>query len=233
MSDKPIIFSAPMIRSLVEGRKTQTRRVLKLPTKGIYERKDMGGWAPTTSGGGGSFTIARDGTRTPAPEMVAIWHQTTGDCLVAPWQVGDRLWVREACGRRPVSLFGIEAKSGVEEAFYVADDADVLNEHEFNLCPWWKRKGACSPIHMPRFASRLTLTVTDVRVQRLQDIDEADAIAEGVKPQRGQREPHVAAYADLWAELHGLTSWPENPFVAAITFTVERRNIDASEAKSP
>ena len=74
MTDRPIIFSGPMVRALLNGSKTMTRRVLKLPKKTfsggpIYERPDMGGWEPTT----------------------------TGMCFDAPWQPGDRLWVREAC----------------------------------------------------------------------------------------------------------------------------------------
>lgn len=69
MVTRPIIFSAPMVRALLAWRKTQTRRILNLPTKGIYERPDMGGWAPTTVGGHGCYYS--DGR--PAPEMEGMW----------------------------------------------------------------------------------------------------------------------------------------------------------------
>jgi hypothetical protein len=93
---------------------------------------------------------------------------------------------------------------------------------------------------MPRWASRLTLTVTDVRVQRLQEIAEADAVAEGVNPCLEGNQcpdgPHGGccamydpkdAYAALWNSLHGPDAWDANPWVYALTFTVHHRNIDA------
>jgi len=109
-----------------------------------------------------------------------------------------------------------------------------------------------SPRYMPRWASRLTLTVTDVRVQRLQEISEADAIAEGAMRNitckssvsgttvagdtwfydEGPDGRHFEApnprdaYEILWGKLHGWKSWDANPFVAAISFTTEQRNID-------
>jgi hypothetical protein len=85
-------------------------------------------------------------------------------------------------------------------------------------------------IFMPRFASRLTLTVAAVRVQRLQDISEADAIAEGVTPGLGGG-PITEDFLCLWNNINGPFAASENPWVAAYTFTVERKNID--EAKRP
>jgi len=93
-------------------------------------------------------------------------------------------------------------------------------------------------IHMPRWASRLTLTVTDVRVQRLQDISAADSIAEGVECETcaamAQSACHgkgcfssLADFRALWNSLHGPDAWDANPWVVALTFTVEQRNIDA------
>lgn len=248
MTVKPIIFSAPMIRALLAGSKTQTRRVLKLPTKTfsggpIYERKDMGGWMATTSGGGGCFTLARDGSRIPAPERVAIWHQTTGACMETPYQPGDRLWVREGFALLPKSAYNLPktiAQDPDNAAYYRAD-------FDRSGKPAWK-----SSMFMPRWASRLTLAVTDVRVQRLQDISEADAIAEGVEPLHqgwypygistfmtmmiGDREVPaqycqnaVESYHRLWNTLHGPAAWDENPWVCALTFAVHRCNIDAME----
>ena len=88
---------------------------------------------------------------------------------------------------------------------------------------------------MPRWASRLTLTVTDVRVQRLQDISEADAVAEGcdavlaltIKRPNGAHPGNPReCYCDLWNSLHGHGAWDANPWVVAVTFTVQRGNID-------
>ena len=107
-----------------------------------------------------------------------------------------------------------------------------------------------SPIHMPRWASRLTLMVSEVRVQRLQEISEEDAIAEGVIPPDMLSQPIIPqeprgwaavlqavrqasareAYRTLWGIVHSDECWNANPWVAALTFTVERRNIDAPAA---
>ena len=92
---------------------------------------------------------------------------------------GDRLWVRETTQMRYLRnlLTGepTEAKCGE----YCADGEPVLNEHEFDFAWWYSRK-VCPAIHMPRWASRITLEITDVRVERLQDISEQDAVAEGI-----------------------------------------------------
>lgn len=249
MADLPIIFSAPMVQALLDGRKSQTRRVLKLPKRThsggpIYERPDMGGWAATTIGGGGCFTVGRDGRRLPVPERPAIWHQTTGVVMALPFDVGDRLWVREA-----------HAFDSVLVRYYATDDVHDLRKKRF-------------PIHMPRWASRITLTVTDVRVQRLQDVTEADAMAEGatsrpscsgfmgrdpgwsmdwsrvgelsrfamVPPGSPAKNPLKEsdislcdprmAVASQWNEDHGPGAWDANPWVAAISFDVARGNID-------
>lgn len=218
--DTPIIFSGPMVRALLEGRKTQTRRVLKLPTKGEYVRPDMGGWKPTTNGGDGVFTLKRDGSRVPVLETVGIWNQTTGTCLDAPWQNGDRLWVREA---HCIRISPEHATDGIGRVWFRADP------------DWGDEVRWRSPIHMPRWASRLTLTVTDVRVQRLQEISEEDAVAEGLQRAPGgwwsgaEGQASVtpqAAYGLLWNRLHGTKAWSANPWIVALTFLVEQRNID-------
>lgn len=245
MTDKPIIFSAPMVRALLDGRKTQTRRLLKLPTKThsggpIYERKDMGGWAATTISGGGCFTVDRQGNRTPAPERPAIWHQTAGTTMALPYAPGDRLYVREAFAMAPA----VRHPDRVKNVIYRADVPDaeppagtVLTMDQImwagaELCKWKPS------IHMPRWASRLTLTVTEVRAQRLRDISEADARAEGIQPLGPiftVEKPNGlsaggttarAAFAILWNSLHGPDAWDANPWVVAVSFTVQHRNID-------
>jgi len=233
-----------MIRALLDGRKTQTRRALKLPKKTfsggpIYERPDMGGWEPTISGGGGTFTINRAGERIPAPERVAIWHKTTGVCMEVPIQIGDRLWVREAwrsnwgqdsyddnLGRVRTPKDFDPATSAIE---YIADGTFELGGKNY------------PGMFMPRWASRLTLIVTDVRVQRLRDISGADSIAEGVQcgtcDAMGKSAcsglgcfASVAKFAALWNTINGPGAWESNPWVAAYSFTVHKRNIDAMSA---
>lgn len=204
MGDRPIIFSAPMVRALLDGRKTQTRRVLKPQPKMLR--------------GAGPFYRPHP---TTAPHE---WHALHGGHIAAivkvPYAVGDRLWVREAW---------FDPQMDGARRLYVADNPqDVGPVHR-------KRPS----IHMPRWASRLTLTVTDVRVQRLQEISEEDARAEGLEwaaPTWGVKglaeswngDPRLA-FAALWNSLHGPGAWDANPWVCALTFTVDRRNIDAKE----
>lgn len=253
MTDRPIIFSKPMVEALLAGRKTQTRRILKLPTKGEYVRPDMGGWAPTTIGGGRTFTVAKDGSRTPYPEKVAIWNRTTGTCIVTSCQPADRLWVRENCR-------GTERESdGVDGVLFDADNAFIPIESNRAAADRWLElfsyaqhrkpigRGKTVPsIHMPRWASRLTLIVEGVKVERLQDISEDDAVAEGLWysetgdaagfwfASQSMEGPcgggSVECYARLWEHLHGPEAWEANPWVVAITFRGIKANIDALEA---
>lgn len=185
MSDKPIIFSGPMVRALLDGTKTQTRRVIK--KKAALDALAIGG---------------------------PSWLTLAGNADLLPVNVrpGDRLWVREAVTW--VSAWGWR---------YRADNDDLTEKREAGEVEKWKPS-----IHMPRHASRLTLTVTDVRVQQLREISEADAGAEGVTDyhQTGTR----IAFARLWDGIHGIGAWDQNPWVAAYTFTVQRVNIDKLEA---
>lgn len=186
MSDKPIIFSAPMVRALLNGTKTQTRRVIK--KKAALDALAIGG---------------------------PNWLTLPGNADLLPVNVrpGDRLWVREAVAW--VSAWGWR---------YRADNDDLSEKRESGEVEKWKPS-----IHMPRHASRLTLTVTDVRVQRLQEISLGDICAEGLARsiydfapvQRG-----FDAFDALWDSIHGKGAAAANPWVAAYTFTVQRGNID-------
>lgn len=143
---------------------------------------------------------------------------------------GDRLWVREAfwtceqCGHRNMCEGGANHSGHIGRWCCASCD---------ELLP----RAKTSPIFMPRWASRLTLTVTDVRVQRLREISEADARAEGVSPITEPNDlkwehyaPHGAAFVILWNSINGPGAWDANPWVAAYTFTVQRGNIDQLEA---
>lgn len=189
MTDRPIIFSAPMLKALLDGMKTQTRRILKpQPVPSLSWSAPPPGTYPSDKG----------------------WSRF-------PYAPGDRLWVREAWRHDAGVPFQYRAGP------HIGDDALGIR---------W-----LSPIHMPRKFSRLTLTVTDVRVQRVQDISNDDAIAEGIQPHGHaytgygkQAEVWMAPYdsfASLWNSIHGPGAWDANPWVCALTFTVEQRNIDA------
>lgn len=211
MADRPIIFSGPMVRALLDGRKTQTRRVLKL-----YPSAD-----------GKRFTVH------PPEELIeleagefraGICHYASTGALSGPYKigyaVGDRLWVRERC----LTISGPRYR-GVR---YLADQADDGELDRAAEGGQWDVKSRPS-IHMPRWASRLTLTVTDVRVQRLQEIGEADAEAEGALRSLDVdscRFTHLGGFKTIWRTIHGEHAWVDNPWVVAPTFTVERRNID-------
>lgn len=208
MADRPILFSSAMVRALLDGRKSQTRRILKLGTM-LDPMPDV--WK--------------------AKEIDGVWffvsdHPDCSGRQKAPvrFRKGDRLYVREAwaeVGSMDPGLF-------ITRADYPA----CVPRHYENVPPADQVKWRPG-IHMPRSRSRLTLTVTDVRVQRLQEITPADAIAEGIwAPANSMtidcetRDPRDDFQA-LWNSINGAGSWSTNPWIIALTFTVERRNIDA------
>lgn len=223
MIDRPIIFSASMVHALLAGRKTQTRRILKPQppewqamvidiTKPMQD--EDGHWGQVETIWSGPLSA---GMCEPDREE---WRPLKG----LRYTVGCRLWVREAFSgfhgvdeNFPPSLW----PRRVDELWYWADGNPGSGD-------WTRPKPS---IHMPRWASRLTLDVTDVRVQRLQDISEADALAEGIErlqfPECGEWGWPQRRFRELWGSLHGEEAWDANPWVAALTFTVERRNIDA------
>ena len=221
MADRPIIFSARMVEALLVGQKTQTRRIIKNP-------------------------VALDALALFAP----AWLMLPGNADLLPCVDGDRLWVRETfalesdqlAGPYPAPhddgrpIFWIEGAEPGErywlQPHYRASDPDpdlCYADAEGPSCRWKPS------IHMPRWASRLTLTVRDVRVQRLHEISEADAIAEGCPARTSEagQDPR-GWFAGLWDTIHGAGAWIANPYVAAISFTVERRNIDApADCRNP
>lgn len=195
MKERPILFSAPMVRAILAGTKTQTRRVVK-----PQPRRVDGG--------------------VPFGDGPAWAHAEPGSAMIrCPYgQRGDRLWVRETWAPEQydadaTTIAQIEAS--VRMPAYAAD---------FSGQPAYKWRPS---IHMPRWASRITLEVTGVRVERLQDISEADAIAEGIvrapygwwSGREGSSSPTaIGAYALLWEQINGPGSWDANPWVWVVEF---------------
>jgi len=205
--DRPILFSGPMVGALLEGGKTQTRRVL------ASDKKDSlfnGEWSDSyVLDPGNADWRARD----------------------IRFAIGDRLWVREAwrCNGWATDLATIFYRASEGDGYTaMCEQYPVVGKPPLRVTATW-RPG----IHMPRWASRLTLTVTDVRVQRVQEISEADAEAEGTAPilvpPDGGSAPHVEGFRDLWDSINASRGfgWETNPWVVALTFTVRRQNIDA------
>lgn len=213
MKARPIMFNAPMVRALLDGTKTQTRRAVKLP-----HQNPLGKWEPTTFGGpaGGSLRNGRT-----APEQGGIWHTRTGHLIGCPYgQPGDQLWVRETF-----------AKIDGQTQPWIETDYRATYEHGARLGDSLGFKKRWTPaIHMPRVASRITLEVTGVRVERLHDISEADAIAEGLsRTASGSWLPGPCdhpewAYHQLWDQINGPGSWDANPWV----WVVEFKRVEAS-----
>jgi len=170
MTERPILFSAPMVRALLAGTKTQTRRALR----------DGTWWTP------------EHGVIRMAPAGLAC----TGFAHVAcPYgKPGNRLWVRETW-----------AQHGLR-AVYRADG----DERPTGAGAWRPS------IHMPRKLSRITLEVTGVRVERLQDISTSDCWAEGI-PSSPDVDP-LHEYRDLWESINGTGSWDANPWVWVVEF---------------
>lgn len=233
MADLPILFSSPMIRALDSGRKTQTRRIVNPQP---MDDARYGG-------------VDRDGLH--------FWYRGFVYGKVRLPQVGDRLWVRESYFQRGYweSVDTQRTRAGRQKWRFVSVDEEILFEAPIGeavrlgrhakdpaTVAWHKRLGR----FMPRRYSRFTLTVTDVRVQRLQEITCADAVAEGAiddewlqwredannvgLPEGSTIEDERDKFADLWRSINGGPNkpdpWNANPWVSARTFTVARRNID-------
>lgn len=202
MSDKPIMFTDSMLRALLDGNKTQWRQRL-----------------PVQPFGGGDFY--RPFVQDPRNWQFASSRQGLITCY---WKAliceGDRLWVKEGF-RRAYNEFRLPHIKYDDRIFYRADRAKALGMDEYSDRHNWSGK-----VLMPKEYSRLTLIITDVRVQRLQDISDADAIAEGVPADYAEHIHGPGGFRDIWGSTNGKKSWDKNPWVVAYTFTVERGNID-------
>ena len=218
MKSRPIIFSAPMVLALLAGRKTQTRRVVKVQPHASHNPQHA---EPRSAGW---VWIAHDDRPT--------YSFATGDFRCPYGAAGSHLWVRElhAVGSdgigNPIMVSPLAGAPDNHMWGSTFTKNPVAPEGSENWCLQWKRT---SPMFMPRWASRITLELTDVRVERLQDISEADAIAEGIERSgecnwRDYSDQHNdftsarRSYRSLWEQINGPGSWDANPWVWALSF---------------
>ena len=199
--ERPILFNGEMVRAILEGRKTQTRRPVK-PPNGICHECFM---AATPHNGS-------ECAMKPGPYLRVAFcehNQATGRRMEAPMSIGDRLWVREIL--IPVDKHAANGATRGTWLYYKADHSPVPGNHRaIKVVP---------SIHMPRWASRITLEITDVRVQRLQEINGVDIRAEGVKDALCHTLSGVpVSFAELWDSTYPKLPWSENPWVWAYTF---------------
>lgn len=209
MKERPILFNTEMVRAVLDGRKTQTRRVVK-PQHPVKE-----------------FMVCSPDDRDLCRVFPGEWAY--GGNIGAGWceerirpcpygQPGDRLWVRETHARYGHGVIGLHS------VHYMADGPlpTIDERHDASLLRVYPS------IHMPRWASRITLEVTAVRVERVQDISYVDAVAEGIQPRivngrlnldaRPMRE--VDSFRDLWNSIYAKQGfgWGANPWVWVVEF---------------
>ncbi|OJH46148.1 hypothetical protein [Paracoccus sp. SM22M-07] len=248
MTARPILFSGPMVRALLEGRKTQTRRVLKpwpgaqakWLTMGVLHRSPSCQLADCDGHLGVQMQHPHAGQRINGVDIDTMSPLTW---VRLPYAPGDRLWVKEGWNAFSFSQDGdvawptttiptAEEMADIRDAAYRVDVQAVYRESE-RARRWFADQRWRHSIFMPRWASRLTLTVTNVRVQRLQGISEEDAMAEGVDAVTMDDVPRQAAvsrrsdFAALWDRLNAHRApWASNPWVCAFSFKVHPFNID-------
>lgn len=201
MKERGMIFNSEMVRAILDGRKMQTRRIMKVQ--------------PDTP----EFGLRRIIESSKANENgMYFWSQDDACGIKArskpflcPYgEVGDRIWVRETWAEA--------GASAPELKLYRANYPDHVPSHYENVPPVGEILWTPS-IHMPRWASRITLEITDVRVERLNNISECDAKAEGAPTECTLiGDKHYPGFRSLWKSISGEESWAANPWVWVIEF---------------
>lgn len=234
MKERGMIFNGEMVRALLDGRKTQTRRIVK-GTDGavkfckewningeevfvVLGEKDHTGMNPVL--GAISCPLGAVGDRIYVRETWAILGNEDGCCI--DWE--EKLCKADERSAARIYRASCEQKPGNYGLWSIPDDADWkphTKDHQY--------EGAWRPsIHMPRWASRITLEITDVRVERLNSISQSDAIAEGAPPshrsidavsqQFGYPDFSRSWFGQTWGHIYGDESWQANPWVWVIEF---------------
>ncbi|WP_200782950.1 hypothetical protein [Klebsiella variicola] len=224
MKERGMIFNAEMVRALLSGRKTQTRRIMKVQPEsnqlGLLlitdstKRSDIGKYHWAESNATGNHVRSKLFSCPFGAVGDRIWVRETWSSDFANYYPNDRVWYAADNNRR----LDIEVVDGVRGIYSPESDVHV----PFRWQP---------SIHMPRWASRILLEITDVRVERLNAISEKDARAEGIIDggclNCGEPEPcgcanpepdATDAFAYLWQSIYGQESWNANPWVWVIEF---------------
>ena len=219
MKEHPILFSAPMVRAILDGRKTQTRRVVKpQPNQIAHGWEWPGTRAKAKRASGAIATMGAD-------PFAALLETLAFSCPYG--RVGDRLWVRETfceCENYAMSAHDPCDGERYTEIIYRADDTEQRPLKDVHGGYNWKPS-----IFMPRAASRITLEITDVRAERLLQISPSDALSEGVEKwpdgnfksydrYKGKYTHARDSYLSLWDAINGEKSHAQDPFVWVITF---------------
>lgn len=227
MRERPILLNADMVRAVLNGSKTQTRRIIQSAAKNMQARghEVITHRAPGDKWYGDYVYSMRDRS--------GVWQDFTNEQFLAkcPFgQPGDRLWVRET--------FRVHSRAtDVATLVYKASQRQSWTQQTHRVPVSVCNKPAViekwtPSIHMPRWASRITLEITGVRVERSQDITEQDSAAEGVPPAgdllpeypdtyltpKGDFATAKVAFQRLWESIYGEDSWQANPWVWVIEF---------------
>ena len=215
VKERPILFSAPMVRAILDGRKTQTRRVVKPQPEndgsgGVVREADSWIWR-----GGKALRRVGYGDDYVHTDREAMCRAMES---VSPYGVpGDRLWVRETWGcpeaDHPRVPDGRKPQPG-DRIVYAANEADAWQWRCGSGMPWRPS------IHMPRWASRITLEVVSVRVERVQEIGEEDATAEGVAFTKYANASARFHFREIWDSINAARGfgWDANPWVWVVEF---------------
>jgi len=232
VTDRPIIFSAAMVKALLAGRKTMTRRLATSPLRKckvgdrLWVRESCSDEHPLAVQEGRYSQEGQAGIPGPPPVTYRTIYRADGEPLQV-WRNG---------GGHPYFTL-----SGPRDEIESKHPCVTSNYHRAGKGIYWTPS-----IHMPRWASRLTLVVSTIKVERLNSISHDDALAEGCKVVRDNcyvfdgtsydqsklcHGSPVTAFSVLWDDLHGADSWNANPEVVAISFSVVKSNIDGTETE--
>lgn len=257
--ERPIIFTGENVLKIMRGEKNQTRRIIRpQPHQSSRWPKDVWFWSYGRNGSAWMNSERREMTNVATGKVTVVdrrvevsdWLKNHSRC---PYRAGDRLWVKESFyidhgdydARQPLPKLGAPTAIDEDQIFYPADAPHSDRAWCCRLipeccCTEVGKPKSRNPLFMPRWASRLTLEITDVRVQRVQEISEEDARAEGGFVRRCScavmtarpRTPIEAIFRQTWCHIHGdefsntwdsingAGSWESNPWVWAITFKV-------------
>jgi|WetSurMetagenome_2_1015567.scaffolds.fasta_scaffold00157_66 hypothetical protein len=225
MKEYPILFSTPMVQAIIEGRKTQTRRIIKIPD--LIERPDRFRY----KGNSNQFDIPRKAI----PYDDRLYHSwelvnsNNYSWVIHSYKSRDILWVKEMYYAYGMWQRNGHTKSGKQKwrffdttltgfEYHYCDNPpeNILPNTKRETYGWFKR----SSLFMPYKACRIKLKITDIRIERLNEISRNDVIAEGL--QIALNTTGIGSYAKLWESINGEGSWDKNPWVWVIEFEKDK-----------